>query len=270
MADALQTAFGLERRPFDKDLPPDDLWLDAGRAEAVERLLDAVTARQHALVKGEPGTGKNCVLRGLREQLPAARFRLVYISHVTVGRRDFYRQVARALGLQGRGTPAALFEAIQHDIEALQAEHRVHPVLICDEAHLMPDSTLSHLHVLTNYDWDSKPLLSLLLVGLPELHDRLRRGLHRSLLTRLSACVEVSPVTAEQTTAYVRKRLDDAGATAELFAPDALVLLHEATSGVLRSVDVLADAALRLAANRELRLVDRTIVRQALTQTPLA
>lgn len=269
MADPIQTAFGLRRRPFGKDLPADDLWLDEARTAAIERLLDAVTARQHALVKGEPGTGKNCVLRGLRERLPAAQFRLVYISNVTVGRRDFYRQVSRALGLQGRGTPAALFEAIQNDIETLQAEHRVHPVLILDEAHLMPDSTLSHLHVLSNYDWDSKPLLSLILVGLPELHDRLRRGIYRSLLTRLSACVEVAPVTAEQTTTYVRKRLDDAGAKAELFAPDALVLLHESTGGVLRSVDVLADAALRLAAQRELRLVDRNVVRQALAQTPI-
>jgi type II secretory pathway predicted ATPase ExeA len=270
MPDPIQTAFSLHRRPFDKDLPPDDLWLDADRSQALQRLIDAVIARQHVFVKGEPGTGKNCALRALRERLPPTAFRLVYVSNVTLGRRDFYRQVAHALGLQARGTPAALFEAIQRDIESLNGEHRVQPVLILDEAQLMPEQTLSHLHVLCNFDWDSKPLLSLVLVGLPELHDRLRRGVHRSLLTRISACIEIAPVTADQTAAYVRKRLDDAGARAELFTPDALVLLHEATTGVLRSVDIVADASLRLAAHKELRLVDRTIVRQALRQTPLA
>lgn len=117
-------------------------------------------------------------------------------------------------------------------MENLHREHRVHPVLVLDEAQLMPDSTLGHLHVMMNFAWDSEPLLSVVLVGLPELHDRLKLGIHRSLLTRLTTCIEVPPARAEQTVAYVRKRLADAGAKGELFAPDALTVLHELTGGV--------------------------------------
>lgn len=269
MSDILQAAFSLRYPPFAAPAP-DELWLDDARKGAVERVVDAVSRHRHVLVKGESGTGKNCVLRAMRARLSPVHFRTVYVANVTLGLRDFYRQVCTALGIAPKGTPAGMFEAIQRDVESLHREHRVHPILVIDEAHLMPDSTLGHLHVLSNFDWDSQPLLSIVLVGLPELHDRLRLGIHRALLTRLSVCVEISPAAPDQTAAYVRQRLDAAGAKAELFAPDALVLLHELTGGVLRSIDVLADASLRLAAQQEVRLVDRTVVRRALQFTPLA
>jgi type II secretory pathway predicted ATPase ExeA len=270
MSDILQSAFSLRHSPFAPDVAAEDLWLDDARKDAIDRVVDAVSRRRHVLVKGEAGTGKNCLLRAMRSRLSSVHYRTVYVANVTLGRRDFYRQVCSALGIVPKGTPAGLFEAIQRDVEAQHREHRVHPVLVLDEAHLMPDSTLGHLHVLANFDWDSQPLLSLVLVGLPELHDRLRLGIHRALLTRLSVCVEVAPAAPEQTAAYVRRRLESAGSKAELFAPDALVLLHELTGGSLRSVDVLADAALRVAAQQEIRLVDRAVVRRALQHTPLA
>lgn len=270
MSDILLSAFNLRRAPFGKDVPVDALWIDEDRRDAVDRLIAAVTRRESVLVKGEPGVGKNCVLRAMREALSPVHFRPVYVANVTLGRRDFYRQVSHALGIEPKGTPAALFEAIQRDVETLHREHRVHPVLVLDEAQLMPDSTLGHLHVMMNFVWDSEPLLSVVLVGLPELHDRLRLGIHRSLLTRLTTCIEVPPARPEQTAAYVRKRLTDAGAIGELFAPDALVVLHESTGGMLRSVDVLAEAALRLAAQKDARIVDRALVRKALQLTPLA
>jgi general secretion pathway protein A len=270
MSDILTTAFSLRRQPFGKSLGADDLWLDEAHHTIIARLIGAVTRREHILVKGEAGTGKNCVLRAMRDQLSPAQFRCVYVPNVTLGRRDFYRQVSIAFGLEPKGTPAALFEAIQRDVETLHREHRVHPVLVLDEAQLMPDTTLGHLHILANFAWDNEPLLSLVLVGLPEVHDRLKLGVHRSLLTRISTCVEIPTAKPEQTAAYVRKRLADAGAKGELFAPDALVVLHEETGGVLRSIDVLAEASLRLAAEREARMVDRSIVRKALQNTPLA
>jgi hypothetical protein len=68
----------------------------------------------------------------------------------------------------------------------------------------------------------------------------------------------------------VTKRLEDAGARQSLFAPDALVVVHELTGGVLRSIDVLADASLRVAAHRKKKLIDRGLVRDAFKLTPLA
>lgn len=269
MIDQTQEFFQLRRRPFDKDLPDEALWLDPDRTDAVDRLVDAIRARQHTLVLGEPGVGKNCVLRGLRSRLSPVHFRLTYVAHVSLGKRDFYKQICVALGIECKLMPATLFAAIQNNLAAL-AKERVHPVLVLDEAHLMPDSSLSTLHVLANFAWDAEPVVSLVLVGLPELGERLKLGVHRSLLTRIGHRIEIVPATPDQTAAYLQKRIEDAGGRAPIFAPDALVVLHELTGGVLRSVDVLADASLRVAAHQKKKLVDRQVVRAAFSLSPLA
>ncbi len=270
MSDPTRAAFGLHREPFGKDIAPDSLWLDQARQDGLDTILDVVTDRKNLLITGEVGVGKTSVLRLLRSGLSPVHFRVVYLSHVTLGPRDFYRQLALALGVEAKATAPALFAAIQREIHQLHREHRAHPVLVLDECQLMPDRTLAHLHVLCNFDWDSQPLMSLVLVGLPELHDRLRLGVHRSLLTRLAAKVELQPITPEQTTAYVRHRVAEAGAKGELFAPDALAMIHELSGGVLRCIDVLASASLRLAATRDIKLVDRDLVARAYHATPLA
>lgn len=269
MTDIVQAFFGLRRQPFAKDLPDEALWLDPSRTDGIDRLVEAVQSRQHALVVGEPGVGKNCVLRGLRGKLSPVHFRLHYLPHVSLGKRDFYRQICLALGIECKLMPATMYAAIQNNLASI-ARERVHPVLVLDEAHQMPDSSLNTLHVLANFEWDREPVLSLVLVGLPELADRLKLGVHRSLLTRIGHKVELSPATAEQTASYVEKRLEDAGARQALFAPEALAVVHELTGGVLRSVDVLAEASLRVAAHQKKKTVDKASVRQAFPLTPLA
>lgn len=269
MTDIAQEFFQLRRRPFDKDVPDEALWLDPDRTDAIDRLVDAVRARQHALVLGEPGVGKNCVVRGLRTRLSPVHFRLTYVAHVSLGKRDFYKQICLALGVECKLMPATLYAAIQNNLAAMARDH-VHPVIVLDEAHLIPDSSLGTLHLLANFNWDSEPVVSLVLVGLPELGERLKLGLHRSLLTRIPHRIEITPATPEQTAAYVNRRVEDAGARVPLFAPDALGVLHELTGGVLRSVDVLADASLRVAAHQKKKLVDRGVVRAAFPLTPLA
>lgn len=269
MSDHVQHTFGLTRQPFDKDIDAGLLWMDGGRQAALDRLVQTVSHRQHALVTGEPGVGKTCVMRALREQLSPVHFQVHYLAHVTLGRRDFYRQLCGVLGIEHKATPAGMFEAIQRACAASSSEHRQHAVLVLDEAQLMPDPTLANLHVLTNFEWDRAPLLSLVFVGLPELCDRLRLGIHRALLTRVHTKVELSPGSPELTAAYVRKRMTDAGARTEVFTADGLAHLHELSGGLLRTVDVLALAALRLAAVEEQAHVDRQLVRRALAHTPL-
>lgn len=270
MSSLVQTHFGLSRPPFDKDVPTDMLWVDDERTAAIERLTDAVVNQRHALVLGEAGVGKNCVLRALKEALPASSYAAEYIAYVTLGRRDFLRHLCVVMGIETKATPASMFEAVQRACSGRRAESRIHTVLVLDEVQLMPDQTLSHLHLLANFEWDSQPLMSIVFVGLPELQDRLRLGIHRSLLTRIHAKVEITPGSPPTTAAYVRKRLADAGARSEVFTADGLATLHELTGGVFRCVDVLALAALHLAATEDKTLVDRGIVRRALHHTPLA
>jgi general secretion pathway protein A len=199
------SAFGLREHPFSKEIPDGDLWLPPSKQGVVDALLEALDERASVVLCGEPGVGKTCVLRALRRHIPTAGFRLTYCHNATLGRRDFYRQLCLALGLSPSATAAAVFYAVSTHVEDL-AKERVHPVFLLDEAHLLHQDTLDHLHILLNYQWDSRALLSLVLVGLPELQDRLSLRRNRSLCSRIHHRLAVGPLTPDDTGEYVRLR----------------------------------------------------------------
>ena len=95
--------FGLTTSPFTKEIEDVDLWMPASTLVIVDTLVEALSARQSVLLTGEPGVGKTCVLRALRRRLPEAGFRLTYCHNATLGRRDFYRHLCLALGLNPKG-----------------------------------------------------------------------------------------------------------------------------------------------------------------------
>jgi type II secretory pathway predicted ATPase ExeA len=156
-----------------------------------------------------------------------------------------------------------LFLSVSSHVEELAKEH-VSPVFLVDEAHLLHQDTLDHLHILLNYQWDSKPLLSLVLIGLPELEDRLRLRRNRSLYSRLHHRFAVGTLVPDDTADYIRSRLARVGATKDLFSADALSMLHEAAGSSLRDTDRIATAALRTAARRKKKIVERDVLSRIL------
>jgi type II secretory pathway predicted ATPase ExeA len=259
MTAAYLTTFGLKEAPFSKELPDDDLWLPPSKQTVVETLIEALGERASVLLVGDPGVGKTCVLRALRQRIPQAGYRLTYCHNATLGRRDFYRQLCLALGLSPSATAASVFYAVSTHVEDL-AKDKVHPVFLLDEAHLLHQDTLNHLHILLNYQWDSRALLSLVLVGLPELKDRLQLRRNRSLYSRVHHRLAIGPLTCKDTAEYVRMRLRRAGCDREVFSPDALTALHESTAGAMRDIDRIAALALREAARKKRPLIERDLV----------
>jgi type II secretory pathway predicted ATPase ExeA len=254
--------FGLKEAPFSKEIADADLWLPSSKTAVVEELIEALAQRASVSLVGEPGVGKTCVLRALRHRL-ATGFRLTYCHNATLGRRDFYRQLCLALGLKPSATAAAVFFSVTTHVEELGHE-RLHPVFLLDEAHLLHQDVIDHLHILLNYQWDSRALLSLVLVGLPELEGRLGSRHHRSLYSRLHTRLRIEPLTPEDTAEYLRVRLHRAACERELFSTDAIAMLHEAASGAHRDIDRLATAALKEAARRKKKLVERDILARVL------
>jgi general secretion pathway protein A len=255
--------FGLRSPPFSKEIDDQDLWLPESKAALVSDIEEALAERQSVLLLGEPGVGKTCVLRALRRRVSQSGFRLTYCRNATLGRRDFYRYLCHALGLHPTTSAANLFLAVETHIHELRRD-KLHPVFLLDEAHLLHPDMLAHLHILLNFEWDAKALLSLVLVGLPELESSLSRRAHRSLLTRIHHRFLIAPATLDDTAEYVRYRLTAAGTDRALFPDDALAALHELSQGALREIDRLASAALRDAARRRKKLVDlETLARVA-------
>ena len=241
-------AFDLHRPPFSKELGDDELWVPSSRERVVDAIVEACQERGHVLLTGEPGVGKTCVLRAVRRRLPDAGFRLTYCHNATLGRRDFYRQLCLALGLSPKATAAAVFCGITQHVRELSTE-RVHPAFLLDEA----------------------ALLSLVLVGLPELDQRLRLSRNRSLWSRIHTRVHLGDANPEDTAEYLHQRLVGAGRSKgnDIFDSDALALLHEATDGRLRNIDRAATDALKAAARRKLKRIDRAIIQRILREDDL-
>jgi type II secretory pathway predicted ATPase ExeA len=261
MTSSYVTAFGLRFAPFTKEVDDDSLWLPESKQSVVDGVEEALHERASVLLLGEPGVGKTCVLRALRHRLPQQGFRLTYCAHSTLGRRDFYRCLCNTLGLHPSSTAANLFLAVENHVLELRRD-KLHPVFLLDEAHLLHTDMLAHLHILLNYEWDSRALLSLVLVGLPELESNLARRAHRSLLTRIDHRILLEPASVEDTAEYLRFRLSAAGGDRDLFPDDAIALLHELSQGALRDIDRLATASMREAARRKKKLVDRALVKR--------
>ncbi len=113
---------------------------------------------------------------------------------------------------------------------------------------------------LSNYSWDQKPLVSIVLVGLPELWRRLSLGAHRSLWSRIHCRTSLEQPSPGDTAEYVNYRLERVGCKTSPFAADAVALLHEATGGQLRDIDRVATACLRAASTRKLKRIDCDIL----------
>ena len=251
--------FGLKASPFGKEVADSKLWVPSSRERIVCDFVDACRERGHVLLTGEPGVGKTCVLRAVRHRLPQTGFRITYCHNATLGRRDFYRQLCLSLGLNPKATAAGVFNSITEHVGELEKE-RLHPVFLLDEAHLLNQHVLEHLHILSNYGWDSIPLLSIALIGLPELEERLRLRKNRSLWSRVHTRLRLGEARPEDTNEYIAHRINNAGATREIFDSDALALLHEATEGRLRDLDRITTDALKAAARRKLKRVDRHVI----------
>ena len=147
--------FGLRETPFTKDIGATDLWVPKSRAPVIERLVDACRERGHAVLAGEPGVGKTCVLRALRQRLPARLPPDLLPQRHPRPPRLLPAALPRARPVP-EATAAAVFYVISSHVEELGREN-VHPVFLLDEAHLLHQDVLDHLHILLNYEWDSRP-----------------------------------------------------------------------------------------------------------------
>jgi general secretion pathway protein A len=260
----LLSTYGLTRPPFSKDLPAPEMLQTDQFQEILLGLKAAIEGRTSAVLTGDSGSGKTCLIRALAGDLPEGRYRLHYTANATVNRRDFYRQISLGMGLEPHSSFAALYASVSQHIRDLATQHKLRVILVCDESHMLPIQVLEQLHVLMNFEQDSKPWLSIILVGLPDLRETLKRNVLASLASRLPIRLHVPPLDADSVKLYVRHRMNAAGCRREVFSEDALLLMAKATGGLMRRIDLLADHCLAIAMKAKATIVDASVVQKGI------
>jgi type II secretory pathway predicted ATPase ExeA len=256
-----ETYYGLKEKAFRKTPDPRYLYLNEVYEEALEQLLYAVEEMELALLTGEVGSGKTLLSRALIDRI-GERYEVGMILNPRLSPRQFLATVAGELGIQDPPFHVnGLLDRIHERLLALENEGRA-ALLVVDEAHLIPGKpTFEEIRLLTNFQLDDRNLIAVVLVGQPELRDRLRHRAFRALTQRIGAQFHLTPLTEADTIAYVQHRLEVAGASRPLFTDEAVKRLHAASGGIPRILNNIATQCLIEAMARGAQAVDAEVVR---------
>ncbi|NOY41839.1 MAG: AAA family ATPase [Planctomycetes bacterium] len=202
--------------------------------------------RSAALLSGPSGIGKTLLVQTLSEQFSETATRFVQVVFPLMTSRDLLVYLAEQVGAPPADPPQYTVEESLRRLQFVFEENTrrgQHTVVVVDEAQLLEDSgLLETLRLLLNLQPQGQPAFTLLLVGQLPLLAAMQRN--ATLEERLEMKMMLKPFCAEETTQYIEHRLQVAGATRTIFAPDALQLTHQLTQGIPRKINRLCDLAL--------------------------
>jgi general secretion pathway protein A len=239
--------YGLAERPF--DLTPNwrYLYLTPTHREALTAIQYGISARRGiVVVLGEAGTGKTTIVRSAIRALKRSDVRHVYLTNPMLTRAEFLKFLSQAFKLDP-ATAECKVDLIRDLTAQLRRQHAANraTVLIVDEAQSMPHELLEEIRLLANIETPSAKLLQVVLLGQPELADRLNDPSLRQLKQRIAIRCALKPLDLKATAAMIAGRIRVAGGKpAELFTSRAIELVYLHSGGVPRTINVICDNAL--------------------------
>ena len=243
----IETYFGLKKPPFTKELKTESLIETYDTREATARLNHIRQHRGFFCLTGEPGSGKTTVLRRFVDSLNPQTHLHCYTPHATVSRSDFYRQLNSLLRLPQKLRKCDLFDQIQRAVMELYGRQGKTPCFILDECQMMDHETLSEITLITNFEMDSKVPFIMILIGQPELREKLKRRIHEPLSQRIALRYHMAGLSLEETRAYVLHHMKLSGRADPVFDEPAFEVIHQLSQGLPRKVNHLCVAALTVA-----------------------
>jgi general secretion pathway protein A len=238
----------------------DDAFMLPHIEEARQGLVRTVERRMSGSLISAAGTGKTMLTRLVTNDLPDARFSVHYVKVTGLSKRDMCREIATACGAQPAGSYPMLVRRLQERFEQSFTTDGRRPVVIFDEAHEMRPDVLGMIRILTNFEMDSRLVLSVLLVGQQGLATMLKRDELEDVAQRIAYYATLRALSRDETIRYVTHRCTIAGAVTTPFDQKALDALFEIGRGNMRATDSLASAALEHAAAAGHEVVSHTDV----------
>jgi len=264
--DRLQSHYGFTRMPFSRDIPPQALHPHPAHREAIARINWCVTQRQLGVITGEVGAGKTVAIRAALAGLEASRHQIIYIADPTITMRGIHTAIVTALGGSASFYSGVLATQTASLLAGELDERARLPVIVIDEAHLLANTDLEALRMLTNAGMDTESHFSMLLIGQPTLRRRLKLAVLAALDQRISTRYTITGMGPADTGDYIRHHLKFAGRSDPLFSDDATAAIHQASRGYPRAVNNLAVAALIATYAADKTIVDLAAAQSAITE----
>jgi len=260
--------FGLKQPPFSISPDPRYLFLTRQHREALAHLLYGVSGQgAFVLLTGEIGAGKTIICQGLMHQLPQ-NTDVAYILNPRLEPREFLSAICDELHItlpSEEPIAGGIKQYLVAIAKYLLVAHRRgrNTVLMVDEAQNLSVDVIEHLRLLTNLETREKKLLQIMLVGQPELREKIALPELRQMAQRITARFHLNPLSKNEVAAYVKHRLKIAGADRTLFEKDCFNSLWKLTRGVPRLINIICDRALLGAFVSGKKIVDKRILERA-------
>lgn len=257
--------FNLTRNPF--DLTPDPTCFVPTRRHNEALVALHYGIRRHkgfVVLTGEVGTGKTMLLRCLIGLLKESKdVAYAYLFNGRLSPTEFLQYVLSDFGLpaSGKNKSDLLFDLGQFLIS--RGSRQMTTVLIVDEAHLLSADLLEEIRLLSNLETDDDKLLQIVLVGQPELDEKLDSVGLRQLKQRIAVRTQLRPLDADETNRYIHQRLQIAGRNVgpnSLFSVQTSAAVYRHSRGLPRLINTICENALITAYARRLPTVSPDII----------
>lgn len=255
--------FGFNRLPFTCEIRNQDRYVNDIYQKPIDHLYRTVDKRMCGALIAPAGTGKTAVLRALIHRLPEARYRVHYVKVTSLSKRDMCREIATVIGIEPAGTYPALVKRLQQYLASSLDIDGIRPVLVVDEAHDIRPDVLAIMRILTNFNMDSRLVVSIVLTGQPPLATLLKHPALAAVTQRLALCATLRTLSGAETAQYVQHRCRVAGVASCPFDTQAMQALYEIGRGNLRATDQLSLKALETAHDRDCDTVESNHVAEA-------
>ena len=260
--------FALHGKPFELTSDSRSLFLSETHRQGLATLKYGVAANSGLLLlTGGVGTGKTTLINALVAELDDSHY-LCLLSNPILEVSEFYHYFAARLGLPYDGDKSHFLLALSQFLEKCLATGRK-VLLIIDEAHALPYDLFEEILLLGNLSAERKNILSIFLVGQPELLRRLAEDRLRPAWQRAEIRFHLEPLNSADVRAYINYRLMVAGRDKnmeELFTGKAIEYIHRATGSVPRVINVLCDNAMLTAYARGIKQIDHNIIQECIEQ----
>lgn len=262
--------YGLKEKPF--SLLPDPGFLYLGQKHSMALALLQYSLLNRAaitILSGEIGSGKTTLIRHILNQVTDdVNVGMITNTHRKFGELMQWVNLAFGLPYDKKGEVALYQQFIDFLIDGYARGQ--HSILIIDEAQNLDLEALEEIRLLSNINADKDQVLQLIMVGQPELREKLRRPELVQFIQRVSVAYHLAPFNPDETDRYIPHRLRIAGGDPDLFEPLAKRLIHEESTGIPRLVNILCDTALVYGFAEEKRTIDLDLVRDVVKDKVLA
>jgi general secretion pathway protein A len=254
----------LTEAPFENSPNPKFFYLSPEHEEALVRLVYTVRHRKGCgMLTGEYGCGKTTLARALIQRLEAERYEIGLLTNPSWNAVDFLREVLYQLGVETQEQRKPELFHMLNDLFFRNYQAGRDTVVIVDEAQLIDDdAVLEELRLLLNFQTDDRFLVTLLLIGSPELAVKVRRMKH--LDQRIQLRYHVNTLDYTHTSNYITHRLKMAGQPKQLFTEGAVKLIFDFTRGTPREINNLCDVALLVGYSKRVNEIGEKIIAEVI------